>query len=680
MDLNHHTRLCAFRSFTTAHVRIPFVLSLLAVFSLNGEGWAQLTTFEATGASQSLGDQCFELTSGPTGTSGAVWAETAIDLRQPFHLQTTINFGSIDHGAEGVVFVLHNEGLSSQGVSYTDFDTSFGVEFDTRHQREYGDIDADHIAMLNDGSLTHLDSPGNLTAGPVAAFVDGSNLEDGNDHVVDIVWDPSGPEMRVSMNCEERLIASIDLIHDIFDGHPIVHWGFTAEADGALNSERVCLTSNAMGTDSEVHICPEASVQLTAGGMDADAYAWAPSTLVSDATLAHPVYTGVVSNALTVTYPNACGVMVTDDVSVVVEDVAVDIVSDGTDLTCANNATLDCIALAAFGNALQYEWTLNNAVIAQDMELMGLQDEGSLQVHAFYPGTSSLQCQASEGIQVAMDTTKLDISAGLPGTITCLTPGIELMGDVPSLDETSVVWSTETGSFDGAIDGPTAKATSGGQYLLTAEWERNGCISVDSVTIGENTEAPEVTLGYIDDALDCNVQEVTMLGLDVFPQEWTAMFEWTDAESETVVSSSETPSFEHAGAYNLTVEFLENGCATEVQDAAWVESEMPVLDLDQMVLPNVITPDNNGRNDRFVPFIPGQEHENVLTMMEEYHIQVHNRWGQLLFQNEGMPLQWDGRAGGQLLDPGAYIVSVQYLATCGGLQSGSLKTTLEVIH
>ena len=67
-------------------------------------------------------------------------------------------------------------------------------------------------------------------------------------------------------------------------------------------------------------------------------------------------------------------------------------------------------------------------------------------------------------------------------------------------------------------------------------------------------------------------------------------------------------------------------------------------------------------------------------MMEEYHIQVHNRWGQLLFQNEGMPLQWDGRAGGQLVDPGAYIVSVQYLATCGGLQSGSLKTTLEVIH
>ena len=125
--------------------------------------------------------------------------------------------------------------------------------------------------MLNDGSLTHLDSPGNLTAGPVAAFVDGSNLEDGNDHVVDIVWDPSGPEMRVSMNCEERLIASIDLIHDIFDGHPIVQWGFTAEADGALNSERDSLTINGLEVATDELASPDqTTIALFVYDSDAD--------------------------------------------------------------------------------------------------------------------------------------------------------------------------------------------------------------------------------------------------------------------------------------------------------------------------------------------------------------------------------------------------------------------------
>ena len=76
-----------------------------------------------------------------------------------------------------------------------------------------------------------------------------------------------------------------------------------------------------------------------------------------------------------------------------------------------------------------------------------------------------------------------------------------------------------------------------------------------------------------------------------------------------------------------------------------------------MVLPNVITPDNNGNNDRFMPFVPGHEDKNVLTMLDTYQIQVYNRWGDVLFQNNGMPLQWDGRANGQVVDAGTYIVS-----------------------
>ena len=111
-----------------------------------------------------------------------------------------------------------------------------------------------------------------------------------------------------------------------------------------------------------------------------------------------------------------------------------------------------------------------------------------------------------------------------------------------------------------------------------------------------------------------------------------------------------------------------------------MQSSVDVLDLSDMVLPNVITPDNNGNNDRFMPFVPGHEDKNVLTMLDTYQIQVYNRWGDVLFQNNGMPLQWDGRANGQVVDAGTYIVSVTYEATCGGIQKGDLQTTLEVIY
>ena len=133
---------------------------------------------------------------------------------------------------------------------------------------------------------------------------------------------------------------------------------------------------------------------------------------------------------------------------------------------------------------------------------------------------------------------------------------------------------------------------------------------------------------------------------------------------------------------------LEKQIEKESLPALWVNSleagdvysDVEILDLSEMVLPNIITPDNNGNNDRFMPFVPGHESTNVLSMMDTYHIQVYNRWGDVLFENDGMPVQWDGRANGDLVDSGSYIVSVSYEATCGGTQTGDLRTTLEVIR
>jgi gliding motility-associated-like protein len=257
---------------------------------------------------------------------------------------------------------------------------------------------------------------------------------------------------------------------------------------------------------------------------------------------------------------------------------------------------------------------------------------------------------------------------------------LELLGVTSEDPAAAVQWTTEEGAFDGPSDVINAYASAGGTYTLTVTNTENGCTTTDAVVIAEDTEAPEVTLGYVDGALDCNVEAVSMVGMDVFPQEYTAMYTWMNASTGEVASTEEEPAFVEAGLYTLQVEFLENGCTTTVKQAAEVDSNAEVLDLSELVLPNVITPDNNGNNDRFIPFVPGHEDTNVLTMLDEYHIQVYNRWGALLFENNGQPLQWDGRSNGSLVDPGSYVVSVSYYATCGGEQAGELRTTLEVIR
>ena len=660
-------------------MRITSTLSLAVALTFTVSATAQMSTYSTFGTAEAMGEGCVELTTGEEGSAGAVWANELIDLTQPFHLQARINFGSVPHGAEGVVWALFPDTSSDTPNGYAGLDVAFGVEFDTRAQMEHGDIAEDHIAMINDGSYVHTEGPGSFTAGPVTADVNGQDVTDGEDHLIDIVWDPAGPEMRVSFDCNERLVASIDLVDDIFAGESFVRWGFTAEASDAVNAERVCLTGNATGTDTEVYACPEAAVQLTAGGLDVTEYTWAPSNAVSDPTLQHPTYTGVTGETLSVTYTNQCGVTVTDEVHVVVEEVTVALTSEGQALNCTNGGVLVCEASSAFGTHLDYTWSVNNTVVSQDMAY-AMTSPGTLDLEVTYPGTSSLLCTDAISMTVVMDTMRFSADAGLPGTVTCDTPVLELMGTTSTSSDASVAWTTEDGDFEGNTDHALAFATSGGTYTMTVTNLSNGCTSSDTVVLSEDLEAPEVTLGYIDGALDCVVRQVDMVGTEVFPQEYTPLLTWMNAQTGEVVSSDLNPTFTEAGLYTLHVEFLENGCATTVKEAGDVYSDVEILDLSEMVLPNVITPDNNGNNDRFIPFVPGHEDTNVLTMMDTYHIQVYNRWGDVLFENDGMPVQWDGRANGDLVDSGSYIVSVSYEATCGGTQTGDLRTTLEVIR
>lgn len=658
-------------------MRSTSTLSLAFALAFTVSASAQITTYTTQGAAFALGDGCVELTTGPSSNAGSVWAEERLDLTQPFHVQASVNFGSIPHGAEGMVWVLQTEG--SQANGYGELEQAFGVEFDTRPQPELGDIDADHIAMVNHGSLVHTDGPESFTAGPVSAFMNGASLEDGQDHLVDIIWDPTGPEMRVNLDCEERLVASIDLIQDIFDGERFVTWGFTAATTNAFNVSRVCLTGNATGTDTQIYACPEASVQLVAGGLNVTEYTWAPGNVVSDATLQAPEYTGVTSNTLTVTYTNQCGLTLTEEVEVIVDEVLVSLSSDGNTLTCANGGVLSCEAVSDFGDHVDYTWTVNNTEVGQGMTF-DMDAPGTLGLDVTYPGTSSLLCSDNFSMTVLVDTLRFDVEAGLPGTITCANPELELLGSTANDPAAVIAWTTDDGALNGPTDVATAYATTSGTYVMTVTNLDNGCAASDEVVMTQDTEMPEVTLGYLDGTMDCTVREVSMYGTEVFPQEYTPLFSWMHTETGELTSTEPNPTFESAGLYTLQVEFLENGCTTTVKSAADVSSSVDVLDLSEMVLPNVITPDNNGNNDRFMPFVPGHEDQNVLTMMDTYQIQVYNRWGDVLFQNNGMPLQWDGRANGQVVDPGSYLVSVTYEATCGGVQKGDLQTTLEVIY
>lgn len=664
-----------------------YALCAVCVFSPATVGLAQLATFVPTGATQPAGEGCFELNPAANAASSAVWATDPIDLEQPFHVQAIASFGTVDGGADGMVFVLQTLGPEALGsasstLGFAGFETSFGVEFDTSFDPEDGDIPQDHIALISDGNVQHSPLSATGIAGPVSAIPSGeTNLEDGEEHLLEMAWNPATHEVVVSVDCEPRLTASVDLQEDIFHGSRWVWWGFTGSTGGSQNIQTVCLAPNALGTDTHVQTCPEAAVQLVAGGIGVSSYAWSPSNVVSDATVFDPVYTGVTSNTLVVEYTDQCGNLRSEVVDVDVDAMDVAIAGDADALNCLNGGELTLEVASNFGTAASYVWTLNNAVVGEGPTLT-LNETGTLELHAVMPGTTSLQCQSTDQRVVVADTVAVPASAGLSGTLTCAEPTLELVAEVPPLEAASFAWTTEDGQLLSGSDGPVAVAGAAGTYMLTLTNDQNGCQSSDAVTVQGDFQAPEVTVGELDGALSCAVQAVRLEGTHVGPDTHTPLFSWSGPNGPLGQSTVAEPAFDTPGAYTLTVEFLENGCLTHVAQPVLVEAD-PSLDVDfeEVVLPNVLTPDNDafGQNEKLVPFIPGNEQTNVLALMDTYHLTVFNRWGQVAFQNNGRPLQWDGRVAGEPLAAGTYVAVVSYTTHCGGGQSGELKTTLEVV-
>jgi gliding motility-associated-like protein len=55
----------------------------------------------------------------------------------------------------------------------------------------------------------------------------------------------------------------------------------------------------------------------------------------------------------------------------------------------------------------------------------------------------------------------------------------------------------------------------------------------------------------------------------------------------------------------------------------------------QFTLPNIFTPNGDGKNDFFVPF-PGY------TSVSEVNMKIFDRWGKLVFETQNPEINWDG--------------------------------------
>lgn len=209
---------------------------------------------------------CYTLTPDVHDQSGSVWNINKIDLRQSFDFNFNVYLGCHDdNGADGIVFGLQpistSVGTAGQGLGFGGVSPSVGIAIDTYQNSDQADPDFDNISIIKNGNLNH---GADDLAAPVPALATSNNIEDCQFHSFRVVWDPGTRLLKASVDGVDRVSATIDMVADIFNGDPMVFWGFTGSTGSLSNVQRVCTSlTPAFHSKEGVNVCAPAVVNFS---------------------------------------------------------------------------------------------------------------------------------------------------------------------------------------------------------------------------------------------------------------------------------------------------------------------------------------------------------------------------------------------------------------------------------
>ena len=553
--------LCKFFKF------LPCLL-LMGIFSLQ----VQAQGYNLNGDAVSLGNDCYRLTNNVLWQQGTVWYTDQLDLRQPFDIEFELYFGNDDAGADGIMFVLQTVGntalgYNGGGMGFGGFNPALGVEFDTFRNQPYGDPVDDHLAIQRNGNLDH-NSNDNL-AGPFPIPI---NIENGQNHHARVVWDPVNQNIDLYFKCIYVTQLNFNLIDSLFNGNPIVYWGFTSATGGLSNEHRVCVERNVLSVQNRFDICTGDTAQLQAFGAGiGGTYSWTPNYFIDNVNTQSPLVYPPVDTTYIVTYTDVCGGTEQDTVEVFLHDQPV--FSLGPDTTfCPNEpitlrpdslhanttylwsdaSTDDSLEVIASGLYWMeqdiFGCSFRDSIIAITIPMPPLDlgpdvskcPEDAINLDVTQPASTYLWDDGSTaGTRTLTNpgTYWVALSANgctLYDTLTVtdyISPTVNLPANVDLCAGSSVLldpgqpgftynWSTNAST-------PTLSVTTPGQFWVNFE-DGNGCDGSDTVQV---TEVPLPTVTLPTDTAACDGESIFLN-----PNNPALAYQWSDGSTQNTLS------------------------------------------------------------------------------------------------------------------------------------------------
>lgn len=639
----------------------------------------------ANGDGKAVGGDCYELTPDLPWKLGSVWYSDKIDISKDFDLEFYLNFGNRDGGADGIVFVMQTVGnkalgKAGGGLGFEGFKPSLGIEFDDFYNADVGDITADHIAVQRDGSVKH-NGADNIVK-PVTARADGGNIEDGQDHLVRIVWEVATKRLTVYFDCEQRISTGIDLEGDIFKNTTEVFWGFTAATGGLNNRQRACLRKDIL-VPKNTALCKGDSIFLNAREISDGLYTWKPNLYLNDATVRTPICSSIVPMEYTVTFADLCGEPVIDTVRVAIDlpftmDEGQDtLLCDGERYYFDLRGKYDSVMWNGASTQKYTYWDMPNeyrlrvwkgvcydddtfrirtnespeltfegerkfcegdstriSLVISPADVRYVWQDGDTEQTKFFKNSTITQVTATNecatrAFPLAVEELTIeDLDLG-NDTILCIGDTITLN---PGTDASyNYTWSTGSSS-------PTLQVLLGGSFWVEVNRE-DLCSKRDTIDI---TDIYKPNLADIEDVLLCKNEQ-----LNVYPMNEHGSLLWNGKDAGDTYTLFNDTGFVYV--------ISSNACG---QDS--VSFDVTLKDCKcNLEYPNALTPNGDILNPTLSPYINCPK-------LNSFNQKIYNRYGQLIYASTDVSKPWDGTYKGTNVEVGVYF----WIAEWTGIENG----------
>lgn len=452
---------------------------------------------------------------------------------------------------------------------------------------------------------------------------------DGGDDVFSYIWDNSQPGLTCYDNCLNPIASpEISTTYTV-----TVTNSFNCSSIGSVTVDVLDQNQSFAGDDRTICQGDTAQLHLSIGTN--------PTWLISDGLNCSSCFNPIASPNTTTDF---VAQVTTTEGCEIIDTIRVNVLSDqfifaGNDQTVCRGESILLEAQFNYNDANlnpMYNWTpatsLDNANVLNP-EAMPIEST------TYSLAITADACTITDSVRISV-VDKTEIEA--VGATVCLgdTAQLDIIGFADQFE-----WSPAEGLSDPTIANPIAIPTNDITYTVIATL--SSCLPDTSEALIEVDGLPDV---YLPNLYSYFEGENIMLEIENASSNYS--YQWFPIDGLSC-SDCPNPIVDLDGNVDYTVTVTDNitGCEKILSTTVQL---INVCSEDLIGVPNVFTPNGDGENDEL------EIKYSSALIIDNYKLQIFDRWGGLLFESNDINERWDGRSGGRKIPAGVVIYFLEF--------------------